>query len=91
MSDISDKNVYQDCLECGREFYITPKDQRFFRELAEKKRRPFHLPKRCYECRKRRREQVADIRASHESNQPRVWRDDDGYQRRSGPRNGDNE
>lgn len=70
-------NIYQDCLRCGREFYIKDSEQRFWEELAEKEDRELRLPKRCFGCRKERREE-----AEQEEIQ-KVWEEEDGYQRRS--------
>lgn len=38
------------CKECEKAFYITPDEQKFY---AEKE---FSLPKRCFNCRQKRRE-----------------------------------
>ena len=43
------ETVYKTCLSCGNRFYIKPKDQQFFTSKS------YELPKRCFECRKRRR------------------------------------
>ncbi len=70
--------IYQDCLRCGREFYIKESEQKFWRDLARKEGRDFHLPKRCYKCRKERREEDEVARNAEE-----VWEEEDGYQRRT--------
>ena len=77
--------IYQDCLSCGNEFYITEKDQEFFKKLALEKERDLHLPKRCYKCRKQRRE---DAEAESDT-YTKVWEDEDGYERRTRSANGD--
>lgn len=39
------------CKDCGRDFIITVEEQKRFKSLG------FELPKRCYECRKKRKEE----------------------------------
>lgn len=78
--------IYQNCLSCQREFYITDKDQEFFKRLALEHERELHLPKRCYRCRKQRRED-----AESEGEFTKVWVDEDGYERRSRSTEGNGE
>ena len=40
-------NVYRDCSECTKEFYITDKAQAVFKKFKQE------LPKRCFDCREK--------------------------------------
>ena len=39
------------CKDCSRDFIITSEEQKYFKSLG------FELPKRCHECRKKRKEE----------------------------------
>ena len=43
-------NVDLVCMQCGRDFYVTDADQEFFKDKG------FSLPKNCWDCRQRRKE-----------------------------------
>ena len=52
MDLMTEQKLYRKCADCGGDFYITEKDQKFFeaRQLA--------LPKRCWSCRQKNKAQA---------------------------------
>lgn len=53
-TDVMDPNAKViTCKDCGCEFVVSEKEQNWYKE------RGFELPKRCYQCRKDRREKDA--------------------------------
>lgn len=52
-------NIYRTCVEpgCKKEFYINDRSQDFY------KRQELSLPKRCYECRQKRKKGFTSHRA----------------------------
>ena len=54
------KEVYEwrTCIEkgCGREFYISVAEKEFFDAKKGNDGKPYALPKRCYGCRVKRRD-----------------------------------
>ena len=43
------KEIHETCIDCGKEFIITPAEQNFY------KKRGFGFPKRCPECREEKK------------------------------------
>ena len=41
-------NIYKNCVDCNTDFYITDRAQAFYKE------KEYSLPKRCFDCRKKR-------------------------------------
>jgi NAD-dependent SIR2 family protein deacetylase len=50
------------CIDCGKEFTFTEKDQEFYKEKG------FEQPKRCWTCRKKKR-----AANQFRSNKPEKW------------------
>ena len=48
MTDVKEegKRTNLKCKDCGRDFYITEKEEGFYKEMG------YQLPKRCFACRK---------------------------------------
>lgn len=45
-----DQSISATCKDCGKDFVITPEEQRYFKSIG------FELPKRCTDCRKARKD-----------------------------------
>ena len=56
VNDGSEKGLYERCKSCGKVFYVSEWEKEWF------ERKNFSLPKRCYVCRKARRDQRKDRR-----------------------------
>jgi ribosomal protein L33 len=49
--------IYKECIQCESDFYVTEKDQSFFKDKG------LELPKRCWHCRKKNKEEAAEAKA----------------------------
>lgn len=50
-------NVFNDGVVCGRRFYISVAEKKYFDSKVDHEGNSFKLPKRCYYCRKARKEE----------------------------------
>jgi hypothetical protein len=61
MAGIIEKEVIINCTDCNKDFTLSVKDQEFYKRIG------YVLPKRCLECRKKRRLKREDKRGEKKS------------------------
>ena len=55
MSAINDPDV-QECIDCGKDWSMTPQEVSFFMQMMEEQPGQWRFPRRCLSCRKKKRE-----------------------------------
>lgn len=54
--------IHRDCLDCGRQYTITPGEQEFYARMSGTHGRAWKLPFRCEPCRRARRRGANTVR-----------------------------
>lgn len=64
-------NIDLKCADCGNDFYFTERDQEFYRTKG------FSQPKRCFQCRQKRKEEKTGRQADPPTADfPQVWQEE---------------
>lgn len=67
MSNDDNDKLYRECVQCGNNFYIKKKDQDYL--LGRK----LELPKRCFACRKKNKEEAERQLSQATEKDPAKW------------------